>query len=302
MEQKIPNWEIIKHLPKPSIPLIYNQVKIKLEALTEKINLDFFVTAKMIASTVELLGKLIDRIKRQELNSESKEHQEFVDMLLCQQNFLNSIRSSKLELGSFLNMRIDYFRREIEKEENKYNEINLKIIKLDIDKLNKSLNLKVDLIKESNEKLITILITLTANMDREEEFKRDESTVKLEYELQEIKRIILITQQHDVHGYTSTIINNVVRPSSTLSDYTNLQHSREVVTYLDAKQKIKLIFVVFVVLAVSMVYPITMIAIGNQSLEKCSINHLIPVWCLVSGSSFLLSEILTAVLFVYFTM
>jgi len=260
------------------------------------------VTANEFTNTIELLEKLVESFKTLKNKSETKEHQEILDKLVCYQNFLNSLRSRILELGGFLNLQIDCFNREIEKEENKYNAINLKITKLDIEKLNKSLNLKVDLIKESNERLIKILITLTANSDKSEQSKRDENIVKLEYEFLELKTIALITQKPDNPCFTSSLTNNAIRPSSNLSNFPTSHPVEEVGTYLDTGLKLKRIVLISSFLAASMVYPVSMIAIANQSLNKCPINNLIPVWCLVGGSTILVSEILTAALLVYYTM
>ena len=53
-ESKIPNWEIIKRLPKPTIPLTYNQLKLNIDNLSVKIKMDYFTTSSEILSTIEL--------------------------------------------------------------------------------------------------------------------------------------------------------------------------------------------------------------------------------------------------------
>lgn len=62
MQSKIPNWEVMKRLPKPSIPLVYNQLKVKLKGLDAKVNEVFFTAANEVLSTTELIGKQIELI------------------------------------------------------------------------------------------------------------------------------------------------------------------------------------------------------------------------------------------------
>lgn len=240
VEQKIPNWEIIKRLPKPSVPLIYNQIKVKLEKFSTRINQDYFNTSSDILKTVELLGILIDLMNREESTDAPDpekgkpldKKQEYIENLQTQQTFLNNFRAKKLDYGGFLNYKLNMFKNDIEKEDNKFNEQNLIVIKGDIENLNKNLNGKLEFIKESNKKLTQVLQTITQNS----KFKGfDENTALLEEELKEMKRVILLTQQADVpiHGLTAT---NAVQPLSATSNSTPDTPTADVAA-LDHKRK-----------------------------------------------------------------
>ncbi len=67
-ESKIPNWEIIKRLPKPTIPLIYNQIKTKLSDLTPRIQSNYFIICNEILTTTDLISKLIQKYVKLKFN------------------------------------------------------------------------------------------------------------------------------------------------------------------------------------------------------------------------------------------
>lgn len=241
VEQKIPNWEIIKRLPKPSVPLIYDQIKVKLDQFSARVNQEYFTTSSDILKTVELLGILTELMNKEseappdpEKGKPLDKKQEFIENLQAQQTFLNTFRAKKLEYGGFLNYKLNMFKKDIDKEDNKFNEQNLKVIKADIENLNKNLNSKLEFIKESNKKLIQLLQAITQNST----FRGfDENTALLEEELKEMKRFILLTQQADVPSHGSNA-SNVVRPQSTTSNSTpgGIPGSPEALA-LDHKQK-----------------------------------------------------------------
>jgi hypothetical protein len=237
--QKIPNWEIIKRLPKPSIPLVYNQLKVKLDNFAVRVNNDYFNVASDVLKTVELLGILMELMNKDpdketpvdpEKGKPLGKKQEYIENLQNQQTFLNNFRTKKLEYGDFLMYKCNTFKKDIEKEEFKYNEQRLKVIKADLDNLSKILSSRNEYIRESNKKLIQMIQAITNHSA----FKGfDESTNALEEELKEIKRYICLTQPMNLtwptHG-TST--SNAVRPQPTAAD--NLDPDA---VALDPKQK-----------------------------------------------------------------
>ena len=65
IEAKVPNWEVIKRLPKATIPLVYNQLKIKLNALSTRVDTLYFKTGDELFATIELIAKLAERLNNQ---------------------------------------------------------------------------------------------------------------------------------------------------------------------------------------------------------------------------------------------
>ena len=107
--------------------------------------------------------------------------------------FLNNFCSKEIEHANFFNLRIENFKCNVEKEENKYNEQNLKAMKLEIEKLDKSLDTDlIDLIKESNQKLENFLNNIT----RQVEFEQNDDTALLEEELNVLKQTAMLNISH----------------------------------------------------------------------------------------------------------
>ena len=156
--------------------------------------------------------------------------QEVLDNFLCSQTFLNNFRSKKLETGNYLVSKMDHFKKEIEKEENKYNEQNLKLMKVDLENLNKNFNSKIDLIRESNQKIIQILMDMNKNPD-------DKTLINsFDEEFKELKRIALLSQS-DLPSYSFNILNTVRPVSTPTSNYSNAQNNE--VSILGRREKSK---------------------------------------------------------------
>ena len=123
-------------------------------------------------------------------------------------------------------------KKEIEKDENKYNENNLKKIKIDIDKLNSLLNDKKKTIKSLNQNLLNILNNTTATTN-------ELIIHKLDLEINELnqKQITMFYHPNIVHSLENLanfIPRNTVAPSDpSLTNNSNNSAS----TFLTSSQK-----------------------------------------------------------------
>ncbi len=167
-------------------------------------------------------------------NNSNTNKEEIVESLYqylkIQHAFVADYREKILEFGTNAFIKCELYKKEIEKDENKYNQQNLKLIKLDIEKLFKTLNTKMDLAKEQNKKLIQIL-----KAEENAEIKSDNSSSEcsinmklLEIELRELRRIALLTQPNEPltpHGYQFITSTNAIRPLSSMSSTSVAQSS-----------------------------------------------------------------------------
>lgn len=141
-ENKIPNWEIIKRLPKPSIPIIYYQTEIKINSLSS-------VTNQLYSSLNFFFMNLKDKIQIAIRDNADENNGELNEKL---KNLLKNIDNKQQEIQeAFKNLKknLESLKKIIELEENKYNNHNLKKLKNEIEKLTKNT-------MEKNDFLITI--------------------------------------------------------------------------------------------------------------------------------------------------
>ena len=156
-DTKVPNWEIIKRLPKPVIPILYNQLQIKLNETAVKNFNDYIATTQEALTPLELIGHLMDRIKIEKKETDEEKINEYSQRLFMQKLTFSTYRNKTIDFGNEWRSKRELLRKEIEKDENKYSEENLKKMKLDVEKMNSALRERRDSLKDLNQKLINIL-------------------------------------------------------------------------------------------------------------------------------------------------
>lgn len=228
-ETKVPNWEIIKRLPKPVIPIIFNQLQIILNDTSVKYFNEYTSTTLESLVPLELINKLADKVK---INKEDDKSNENVHKLLYFKMILTTYRNKAIDHANDYKLKRESFKKEIEKDENKYNENNLKKIKIDIDKLNSLLNDKKKTIKSLNQNLLNILNNTTATTN-------ELIIHKLDLEINELnqKQITMFYHPNIVHSLENLanfIPRNTVAPSDpSLTNNSNNSAS----TFLTSSQK-----------------------------------------------------------------
>lgn len=195
---KIPNWEIVKRLPKPMLPIIFYQLEIKMISL-EKVIEEF---SKLIVEVnLDYRKRLSELIANDENNKKS-----YADRLKRVEKRLDEINSGNLEVESNLRRKMDKIKSQLDTDEVKFNEESLKKMKPDIDKLNLNITERMKILRKDREDLIAIMNTPSSTpneiLARMENELRDNSAYRQVY--RELNSIFAAA--------------NVVRPISNASD------------------------------------------------------------------------------------
>ena len=242
-DNKIVNWEIIKHLPKPIIPIVFYQIQNKLNSLSSylsdlsKINSELNDEIKNKIDKLKNTERVVDETNNNNNNKSNKnEHltAKLVEKLNHFEKNLSEQQQENLEIENNLRKKVENFKTQIELDENKYNEENLKKIKTDIETLMSGLKEKIKTAKDENEKLNQIF-------NSNKEFQLNEVVLsQLESEFEERKKTRPLTQH-----LQSLFTANTVRPASGVSNSSNDSGDNQPANYsLRASQKSKLFFTV----------------------------------------------------------
>ncbi|CAF0725004.1 unnamed protein product [Brachionus calyciflorus] len=280
IENKIPNWEIVKRLPKPTIPIIFYQIEIKINSLNS-------VCDELNSVVTTLNGEIKDKIELviNELNNSDYTNNDKLKMILKK---IDDNNQENLELVSNLTKTIESYKNKLELDENKYNSENLKKYKIEIEKLTAKSMDKINVYgKELNE-----FRELFKNNPK----LNNEFIGKLEkYFLENSKNDSLNQQLNSIFSA------NIIRPAASQfpNDSNSSSNPEQETLHFNTVQKFVIVMVVLIILIFLMVYPTAMIIIGALHLNECPINYLIPIWLIVGGSSGVIVEILTAYVFVY---
>ena len=158
---------------------------------------------------------------------------EFLDKIIGYHTFLNNFRSKSIEFGNVLNFKVESYKKDIEKDENKYNEQKLKLIKCEVDKVSKSLNPKMETLIDSNNKVLQVFNSV---LDEQQAYvNRTALLASLEHELKEIKHAALVAQPVDLPSYVYSVASNSVRPVSSMSAISHVHDPEQ--TLLSFNQK-----------------------------------------------------------------
>ena len=251
---KIPNWEIIKRLPKPSVPIIYFQVEIKLKTLRNT-STDFekYVT-EYNSESKDSLAKLREReyevetdpkisvtpltivTADNELNKKAKTSiaknapattqqkkvntpkSQFMDKLDSLDKKLSTYNQNNNEINFNLKKKCEKFWAELSQDENKFNEDNLKRIKKNIETVNKTMLEKLSSLRKEREKL-KILFSSENSSKNHEELKS--------YNLDLLNQIDAILEHEGrcdnqtLQQLNSLLASNVIRPISNATNEAN---------------------------------------------------------------------------------
>ncbi len=249
---KIPNWEIIKRLPKPTVPIVYYHIEIKLNSLRKTAaEYDKHVAQfhSDLKSQVAQLGA--SDIDENSSNSSSaaapavtsqtvtvtEDHRPrvlFLERLAFLDKKLNTCNEENLEIGVNLRKKVDKFRSDLNQDENKYHEENLRRIKGEIETVNKTIREKIASLKRESERCQAIVSSSVTGAATSSSSSRSRSEADL---LEVLKRIEAVLDQEEeevgsaaVEGdnvsyarpnmqYLKSLLStNVVRPMSGSSD------------------------------------------------------------------------------------
>lgn len=191
---KIPNWEINKRLPKPTIPIVYYQVQIKLNTLRD-----------LYTEFSQLIDKTNNYNNENLLKTLNCDHESDLNERIqnLNQNF-NKNYVENFDIKSNLEKTIESFKSKLDLDENKFNDENLKQIKIEIEKISTKIMEKLELI-QIEQKDLNSIFSLYPSINKIDLVK------KLEEELFEKKKHKpeLVNQQ--LRAILST---NCVRPIS----------------------------------------------------------------------------------------
>jgi hypothetical protein len=201
---KIPNWEIVKRLPKPILPIIFYQVEKKVVAL-EKVSDEY---NKLIVEVNQEYRKRLSEIGDE---SSRKSNSDRIKRI---EKRLDEINANNQELENNLRRKMDKIKSQIDTDEVKFNEESLKKTKSDMDKMSSSMTERIKMVKKDREELMNILTsntnsTPTEILTRVENELRDNSAYKQVY--RELNSIFAAA--------------NVVRPISNASDSPSMADS-----------------------------------------------------------------------------
>lgn len=219
-ENKIPNWEIIKRLPKPTIPIIYYQIEIKMNSYKSVINDLSLIISKLNTQVKESIQLMITENDGNDVLNEK------FKLILKK---IDENHQENLEIESSLIKVMEALKNKIELDENKYNNDNLKNFKSDIEKLTiKTMDKICTLQKELND--FNQLFT-TYNSKPNEEFMK-----KLEKMFLEISKPDPINL--NLHAIFSA---NIIRPvaTQTSNDPNNQSDQEQEILHFSTKQKRK---------------------------------------------------------------
>lgn len=219
---KIPNWEIVKRLPKPTIPIVYYQLEKKLNALN-KLSADYGkCIADVNADYNDKIGKLI-AVERVDVKTKTKpdvagdggesnqpvDDQQFNERVKKLAKRFEENHAHNTDIETNLTKKLEKFKTQMDMDEIKYNEESLKKMKSDIDKLNTNIGEKIKLLKREQD---TIDEIFAANSNQ----KPDVTLAKLENEI--FKGAETTSAYEQIYRELNAIFNtNVVRPMSETS-------------------------------------------------------------------------------------
>lgn len=179
------------------------------------------------------------------MNEENKLN-DIYQKFLSQKTTINDFRNRTIEYGSEYKLKREKLRKEIEKDENKYNEENLKKLKIELDKLINLLIDKKETLKGLNQKLLVILNNTSLSYDlistsiAAEIYdlnKKQDSMLNGPYIISGLENFT-----HFMAGNTAIVVPNDTRNSS---DFSIVLNDNEInrPAILTASQKGKLIYI-----------------------------------------------------------
>lgn len=127
-ESKVPNWEIIKRLPKPTIPIVYYQIEIKLNSLSS--------LTKELSTNINLFFSNAKNKAQMTITDNSHENnEELSEKLKIILKLIDNKHQQNIETEENLKKTLESFKKNIDLDDNKYSNEKLKKIKSDIEKL-----------------------------------------------------------------------------------------------------------------------------------------------------------------------
>ncbi|RNA21397.1 hypothetical protein BpHYR1_026871, partial [Brachionus plicatilis] len=280
-ESKVPNWEIIKRLPKPTIPIIYYQIEIKLNSLCS-VTGDFGTAVNLFFSNAKNKTQMAITDNGNESNDALNEK---LKILL---KTIDTRHQENLHTEENLKKTLESFKKKIDLEEIKYSNENLKKIKNDAEKLITITLENSDFLSQKQNQLEQVF--------KEYDSKPNEDLVK--------KMNSLFLEFDKTNSYNQhvaslfSISNTNTLNNQTTSDNVPPDDDLDELSF-NTRQKLAVVTVIFSTLVIFILYPIAMIVIGTLYLGECPINFLIPIWLIVAGSSNILADIMAAFLVIY---
>lgn len=260
-------------MPKPTIPIIYYQTQIKLNNLKELLH-EFNLTNS--ESNLNIKNKIVE-FKTKEINNQenekdleekvnNKNQQVIVDKLKEFEKTLSENHQEHLESETNLKKVYDTFKTQIDLDENKFSEENLRKIKNEIESVHQYFKEKLNAIKNEDEKIKEILNTGKdrSNMDTEGIIK------KLQMEIDERKKRVTLTRQLAVlFSHSSSTVRpanqaNLNTSEPNLNEAGNNQNETDT-TGFTSSQKIFIVTLVAVLTIIFMIYPVAMIVMGKRN-------------------------------------
>jgi hypothetical protein len=279
-DNKIINWEISKRLPKPTIPIIYYQTQIKLNSLRDLLR-EFNLTNS--ESNLNIKNKIVefktkdtnqDNEKEFEDKTTNNKNQLIVDKLKEFEKTLSENYQEHLESETNLKKVYDTFKTQIDLDENKFSEENLKKFKNEIESVHQYFKEKLNAIKNEDEKIKEILNTNKnqSNMDTDGIIK------KLQMEIDERKKKVTLTRQLAVlFSHTSSTVrpvnqSNINTSEPNLNETGNNAGNETDNTGFTSSQKVFIVTLIAVLTFIFMIYPIAMVIMGKM-LSLCNYNR-----------------------------
>lgn len=136
-ENKIPNWEIIKRLPKATIPIIYYQIEIKISSLHSLTN-QLYTSLNLFYSNAK------DKIQMAITDNANQNNNELDEKLKILLKIVDNKHQETQDGFEKLRKNLENLKKKIELDENKYSNENLNKFKNEIEKLTKNTMEKSD--------------------------------------------------------------------------------------------------------------------------------------------------------------
>ena len=199
-------------MPKATIPIIFYQIERKLSLLNQqlsnfnKLNKEFNDDIK---SKFERL-KLAENVLIDNNNNNTHKDNQLIEKINAFEKNLDEKYQENIEIESNFNKKLASFRIAIELDENKFNQENLRNVKVDIDNLDNILREKIKTTSDEHDKLVQIF-----NSNKEKSIN-ETLLHQFETEIEEIrKKPKPLTQQLQSLLHQTS---NSVRPTSSPSD------------------------------------------------------------------------------------
>ncbi len=275
LSTKIPNWEIIKRLPKPTVPIIFYQIEIKLDSLRKTSTefneyiIDFYngyrsyfdklktisesncdtihetsliknksnglSTPKVETEQANVVTATITKFSRnQTFQWQKKEDSSLVNLNSNKNNFceklaflekkLNNYNQDNVEIGFNLKKKVEKFKSDLNQDENKFNEDNLKKLKKYIDNVNKSIGEKLNALKKEYEKIQNLFSSNFNDSNNSNKLNSVEFLNQID---------AILEQESKKHESTSLahlntlLATNVIRPISNTTSADNNETNTE---------------------------------------------------------------------------